>query len=246
MDMVMPSPKAKKYYDDLKWLGKIRQLAKSRYYVDDGTMDISDCGGKVRELIEEYLYATTPEILFEPINILTPQFEEKLDELKEPSAKAAEMEHAIKHEIRIKMDENPVKYTSLKEKLEQLIEMRKMRQLTIEELLDEYYKMREDMMDDEKESDGVGLSETRQLPFYQLLEEYAPSDMEQEGLKDLTELITEIIQKEAVVDWVDKEDIKREIRKKIKRQLRASAVPNKEIEHVTRQIVELGEIHYKG
>lgn len=245
MDMVMPSPKAKKYYDDLKWLGKIRQLAKSRYYVDDGTMDISDCGGKVRELIEEYLYATTPEILFEPINILTPQFEEKLDELKEPSAKAAEMEHAIKHEIRIKMDENPVKYTSLKEKLEQLIEMRKMRQLTIEELLDEYYKMREDMMDDEKESDGVGLSETRQLPFYQLLEEYAPSDMEQEGLKDLTELITEIIQEEAVVDWVDKEDIKREIRKKIKRQLRASAVPNKEIEHVTRQIVELGEIHYR-
>ena len=246
MDMVMPSPKAKKYYDDLKWLGKIRQLAKSRYYVDDGTMDISDCGGKVRELIEEYLYATTPEILFEPINILTPQFEEKLDELKEPSAKAAEMEHAIKHEIRIKMDENPVKYTSLKEKLEQLIEMRKMRQLTIEELLDEYYKMREDMMDDEKESDGVGLSEARQLPFYQLLEEYTPEDMEQEGLKDLTELITEIIQEEAVVDWVDKEDIKREIRKKIKRQLRASAVPNKEIEHVTRQIVELGEIHYKG
>src|SRR5699024_4549778 len=123
MDMVMPSPKAKKYYDDLKWLGKVRQLAKSRYYVDDGTMDISDCGGKVRELIEEYLYATTPEILFEPINILTPQFEEKLDELKDPTAKAAEMEHAIKHEIRIKMEENPVKYTSLKEKLEQLIEM---------------------------------------------------------------------------------------------------------------------------
>lgn len=28
--------------------------------------------------------------------------------------------------------------------------------------------------------------------------------MEQEGLKDLTELITEIIHEEAVVDWVDK------------------------------------------
>lgn len=65
--------------------------------------------------------------------------------------------------------------------------------------------------------------------------------MEQEGLKDLTEIITEVIQEEAVVDWVDKEEIKREIRKKkkIKRQLRASAVPNKDIEHVTRQIVDL-------
>jgi len=143
------------------------------------------------------------------------------------------------------MDENPIKYTSLKERIEQLIELRKARQLTIEELLDEYYQMREEMMNMEEESDGVGLKEARQLPFYQLLEQYTPEDMEQEGLKDLTELITEIIHEEAVVDWVDKEDIKREIRKKIKRQLRASAVPNKDIEHVTRQIVDLGEIHYR-
>lgn len=245
MDMVMPNPKAKDYVDDLKWLGKIRQLAQSRYYVDDGTMDISDCGGKVRELIEEYIYATTPQILFEPINILTPQFEEKLDEIKEPEAKAAEMEHAIKHEIRIKMDENPIKYTSLKERLEELIELRKARQLTIEELLEEYYAMREEMMNMQVESSSVGLSEARQLPFYQLLEEYIPEHTEQEGLKDLTELVTEIIEDEAVIDWIDKEDIKREMRKKIKKQLRASAIPNKDLEHVTRQIVDLGEIHYK-
>jgi len=245
MDMVMPSPKAKDYVDDLKWLGKIRQLAKSRYHVDDGTMDISDTGGKVRELIEEYLYATTPEILFEPVNVLTPQFEAKLDELKEPGAKAAEMEHAIKHEIRIKMDENPVKYTSLKERLEQLIELRNARQLTIEELLEEYYQLRKDMINTEEETESFGLKDTRQLPFYQLLAECAPEDIEQEGLKDLTEIITEVINENAVVDWVDKEDVKREIRKKIKKQLRASSIPNKDIERVTRQIVELGEIHYR-
>lgn len=99
MDMVMPSPKAKDY-------------------VDDGMLDISDCGGKVRELIEDYSYATTPQILFEPLNILTSQFERELDEIKQPEAKAAEMEHAIIHEIRIKMDENPIKYTSLKERLD--------------------------------------------------------------------------------------------------------------------------------
>src|SRR5699024_6673148 len=128
MDMVMPSPKAKKYYDDLKWLGKVRQLAKSRYYVDDGTMDISDCGGKVRELIEEYLYATTPEILLEPMNSLSPQYEGKVNELKETSTTAGRMEHVIKHEICIKMDESAVKYSSSEEKLEELIEMRKMRQ----------------------------------------------------------------------------------------------------------------------
>ncbi|SET16928.1 type I restriction enzyme, R subunit [Salinibacillus kushneri] len=245
MDMVMPSPKAKAYVDDLKWLGKVRKLAKSRYYVDDGTMDISDCGGKVRELIEEYVYASTPEILFEPVNILTNKFDEKLDELKTPEAKAAEMEHAIKHEIRIKLDENPVKYTSLRERLEQLIEQRKARQLTIEELLEEYHAMREEMMDMEQESQSFGLKDAKQLPFYQLLEQQIPVDMEQESLRDLTEIITDIIQANAVIDWIDKEDVKREMRKKLKKQLRASSVPNKQVEQVARQLMELGEIHYK-
>lgn len=246
MDMVMPSPKAQPYLDDLKWLGKIRKLAKSRYYVDDGTMDISDCGGKVRELIEEYVYASTPEILFEPVNILTSKFEEKLDELKTPDAKAAEMEHAIKHEIRIKLEENPVKYTSIKERLEQLIEQRKARQLTIEELLEEYHAMREEMRHMERESQSFGLKDAKQLPFYQLLEQQIPVEMEQESLKDLTEIITDIFEDSGkIIDWTEKEDVKRDMRKRLKKQLRASAVPNKQVESVARQLMELGEVHYK-
>src|SRR5699024_12758645 len=96
---------AKPFIDELQLLAKVRKRATSRYYLDDGTMDISDTGGKVRELIEEYVYATSPKILFEPVSILSNQFDEKLDAIKEPEAKAAEMEHAIKHEIRVKFDE---------------------------------------------------------------------------------------------------------------------------------------------
>ncbi|MCT2534780.1 type I restriction endonuclease subunit R [Aquibacillus koreensis] len=243
MDMIMPSPKARPYLDDLKWLGKIRKLAKSRYHIEDG-MDISDCGGKVRELIEEYIYASTPEILFEPINILSNKFDEKLDEIKTPEAKAAEMEHAIKHEIRIKLEENPVKYTSLKERLEQLIEQRKARQMTIEELLEEYQAMREEMINMEKESESFGLDDTKQLPFYQLLEQELPDGYEGESIKDLTEIITDTIQELAVIDWIEKDDVKREMRRKIKKQLRVSEIPNKNVENVARQLMDLAKVHY--
>ena len=44
MDMIMPNPKAQPYVADLQFLGKVRQLAKSRYR--DEAMDISDCGEK--------------------------------------------------------------------------------------------------------------------------------------------------------------------------------------------------------
>ncbi len=62
----------------------------------------------------------------------------------------------------------------------------------------------------------------------------------------MTEIITDIIQANAVIDWIEKEDVKREMRKKLKKQLRASSVPNKQVEQVARQLMELGEVHYKS
>ncbi|TRM11769.1 type I restriction endonuclease subunit R [Lentibacillus cibarius] len=242
MDMVLPNPKAKNFVDDLKWLGKIRKLAKSRFHVETG-MDISDCGAKVKELIEEHVYATTPHVLVEPIDILSTRFDDKLDEMDTPEAKAAEMEHAIKHEIRIKLDENPVLYTSLKERLEELIEKRKERQLTIEERLEAYRDVIDRMRTNAEEGAAHGFT-PEQYPFYQMLEQ-ALDGFEEENVKELTHIITEIIQDNAVIDWTFKDDVKREMRKRIKRQLRASNCPSKQVEHLARQLMELAEVHYK-
>ncbi|MBX0358365.1 type I restriction endonuclease subunit R [Halobacillus sp. Nhm2S1] len=242
MDMIMPSPKAKPYLDDLKWLGKIRVLAKSRYHDEDGA-DISDCGEKVRQIIEEYVYASTPHILFEPIDILSNRFEDKIDEIKTPEAKAAEMEHAIKHEIRIKLEENPVLYTSLKERLEDLIERRKERQMTIEELLEEYREMIHEMRNNAEESKDHGF-EPEQYPFFQLLSREL-EDHEEENLKALTHLITGVVQEHAVIDWTEKEDVQRQMRRSIKNQLRASNCPKDRVENVAHQMMKLAEVHYK-
>ncbi len=243
MDMILPSPKGKPYLNDLKFLGKIRQLAKSRYRED--SIDISDCGQKVKELIEEYLFATNIEVLHEPVDILSNKFEKQLEDAITPEAKAAEMEHAIRHEIKVKIDENPVLYTSLKERLEELLQRRKDRQMTIEELLEEYREMVQEMRNTDQKSQEHGFTR-EQYPFYQMLEQQLPNEEDKESLKDLTHIITEDIQKQAdVIEWTEKEDVKREMRKKIKRQLRASKCPKEKIEGLTQQLMDLAEIHYK-
>ncbi|WP_234031505.1 type I restriction enzyme endonuclease domain-containing protein [Lentibacillus cibarius] len=67
----------------------------------------------------------------------------------------------------------------------------------------------------------------------------------EENVKELTHIITEIFQDNAVIDWTFKDDVKREMRKRIKRQLRASNCPSKQVEHLARQLMELAEVHYK-
>jgi type I restriction enzyme, R subunit len=242
MDMILPSPKARPYLDDLKFLGKVRQLAKSRYRIDG--MDISDCGQKVKELIEEYLFATNIEVLHEPVDILSNKFDKRLEEAATPEAKAAEMEHAIRHEIKVKIDENPVLYTSLKDRLEELIQRRKDRQMTIEEILAEYRELIQEMRNTAQKSQEHGFS-MEQYPFYQMLEQQLPDEEDKEVLRELTHIITEDIKEQAVIEWTEKEDVKREMRKRIKRQLRASKCPKEKIEGLTQQLMDLAEVHYR-
>lgn len=47
------------------------------------------------------------------------------------------------------------------------------------------------------------------------------------------------------MEWVKKEDIKREMRKKIKKQLRVSPCPKDKLESLTQQLIDLSIVHYR-
>ncbi|GGH68663.1 type I deoxyribonuclease HsdR [Paenibacillus silvae] len=241
MDMVMPNPLAQPYVNDLGFLGKVRQAAKSRYKVEG--MDISDLGEKVRQLIADHLSASNVEILHDPIDILSSKFESHVNQFQ-GEAKASEMEHAIKHEIRIKLEENPVYYTSLRERLKKIIDARKQKQMDIFEMMKKMQDIIDDMRNTAKQGESLGLAK-EQYPFFLMLEKQLPEEKDKEALKVLTEVITEKIQELAVIEWTQKDDVKREMRKQTKRQLRVFKCPEDKLESLTVQLVDLGRIHYK-
>ncbi len=90
----------------------------------------SDYGEKVRKVVEDYLVVNHIEVLHEPINLMSDYFNERLEAAKTPETKAAEMEHALKHEIRVKLGSDPI-YQTLMERLEELIRRRREHQLQI-------------------------------------------------------------------------------------------------------------------
>lgn len=120
MDRVLPEPKAERLMGDLKWGSVIRQLARSRCTVVD-SMDISDCGEKVHQIVHDYIHISAIEVR-NPVAILDKNFKNELEKHTLPESKVAEMEHAIKRETSVRMDEDSVFYQSLKEKVEELLE----------------------------------------------------------------------------------------------------------------------------
>ena len=67
--MLLPDTRALPYVDDLRWLGKIRGSARARYR--DQSLDISDCGAKVRKLIEEVVVAEGIQLLVKEVSIFS-------------------------------------------------------------------------------------------------------------------------------------------------------------------------------
>lgn len=233
---MLPDPRALPYKGDARWLGKIRATAAARFR--DGKMDISDCGAKVRQLIEEAVIAEGIQILIKQVSLFTPEFDEKLKSLKTDDARASEMEHALKHEIHVKIDENPAYFTSLRQRLEEIIADRKAKRIDAAEQLKLLEVLKAEIRGHAGAAEKLGLSETS-FAIYGLLKDGSSKGMD-EAKTTLASLLEEQLTPQiAIVDWEQKDDVQREMRKLIKKQLTAAGYAEDKRGSMAESIVDL-------
>ena len=247
LDMMLPDPRALPYVADARWLGKIRAAAAARYR--DDKLDVSDCGAKVRKLIEEAVVAEGIQILVKQVSLFTPEFDDKLKALKTDDARASEMEHAIRHEIHVKLEESPAFFSSLRERLEQIVLDRKARRIDAAQQLKLFEVLTKEMRGHAAAAEKLGLSETG-FAIYGMLRPGGPGSLAEtkgapwgepdEAKTALASVLEEQLEPQvSIVDWSQKDDVQREMRRLIKRQLRAASFPPDAIDVTAESIVDL-------
>ena len=246
MDMLLPDQRALAYHADLRWLGKIRGTARARYR--DDRLDLSGCGEKVRQLIADSVAADGIEILVKEVQLFSPEFDEKVEALQSEEAKASEMEHAIRHEISVRVEENPAFYQSLRQRLEEIIEQRRLERLDAAQQLSLLNSLREELKGERTQAQDIGL-EGRGFAIYGLLQRHRPARVGEKPApydvanRDLASLIEEAVAPFTdLIDWRQKEDVQREMRSKIKRQLRAGGIDPKATDSLAAEIVDLAKV----
>lgn len=246
LDMLLPDPKALPYQSDARWLGKIRAVAAAKFR--DGKIDISDCGAKVRRLIEDAVSADGIQILVKQISLFSPEFEDKLKALKSVEARASEMEHAIRDEIHVRLDDNPVFFTSLRERLQKVIDDRRAMRIDAAEQLRLFEELRKELRGHAQAAEAVGLSEAGFAMYGLLLggaalkaaDPSGPLGMLDGAKKELAALLEEQLGPQVeIVDWWMKDDVQKEMRRRIKRQLRAAGYNEDRIDPLAEGIVDL-------
>jgi len=257
MDIVLPDPIAEPYRDDLKKLGKIYRAVRNHYR--DDNLNIKGVGSKVKRLIDEHIKASGIKQLNEAVSILDEkEFDQIINETKSKEAKASEMEHAIKEEVSVKMEENPVYYQSLRERLEEIIEKRKNGRLNINEQIKEMGEIIGDMRSVKTKAEKLGFNQ-KEYAVYELLLSEIERESKKDGnegakqtvsngddiqvnerIKKLTQKLTSEIKEYTEIDlWKEKSEILQKMRKRIKVNLLDYDEYKSKLEDVTTKIMQL-------
>ena len=245
LDIILPDPSATPFRDDLKKLGKISIGARNLYR--DEQLDIAGAGEKVRELIEEHVYSTGIDPKIPPVDLLSGDYKEQLNRHKLPRARAFEILNAIKHHIKINIDEDPEYYKQLSERLEDII---REHQEKWDELVQLLLCLRDSIeIDRRKQADDLGLSPT-ELSFHNILiaelgGEEAVDESKARQVKEVVQsLVKMLYEATQIVDFFSKWDEQ----KRVKRDIKRVVIENFDeslVQPVTERFMELTEVKFK-
>jgi type I restriction enzyme R subunit len=119
LDTVLPRPEGLPFTRDAKVLAYIYARARQRY--KDLPQIGKDVGAKVRKLIDDHVISLGIDPKIPPISLTDAGFAAHVQKQAGPRAKASEMEHAIRSHIRKHLDEDPVLYRKLSERLRDIL-----------------------------------------------------------------------------------------------------------------------------
>ncbi|KVR24640.1 restriction endonuclease subunit R [Burkholderia ubonensis] len=119
LDTVLPRPEGLPYSGDAKRLAYVYARARNRY--KDAPVLGKDVGAKVRKLIDDHVISLGVDPKIPPIQLTDVEFDAHLSRVANARAKASEMEHAIRSHIRKHVEEDPVLYRKLSERLSDIL-----------------------------------------------------------------------------------------------------------------------------
>ncbi len=194
LDTVLPRPEGLPFTRDAKKLAYIQARARNRY--KDIPQIGKDVGAKVRKLIDDHVISLGVDPKIPPVSLTDADFEKHVAGQAGPRAKASEMEHALRHHIRKHLDEDPVLYRKLSERLQEILQQ-------LGDKWDEQVAAMQGLINELRAGQSVGDEATppmpeRYLPFFRMLLQETTGDAKPDAAKvrstmDLAAEVVELV-----------------------------------------------------
>lgn len=203
-----------KYKKALKFFQELRTSVSRRY---SDSIDHKVFEPKLQKLIDNYIVAQDVMQVTNPINILdVKQFEEELERMGSPRAKADMIRTRMTKSIETKYSFNPTYYAKFSEMIQQVIEFYQARRITDVEYLEKMQKILE-LFQKGYDADNVPAElkgNNRAIAFYGTIDNLFKNSkiaLDSCDILRLTKTVEEILNKNIKVDWKNNDDVHKAI-----------------------------------
>lgn len=176
----------------------VRELV-SKAISAEGIIDIFDMKGKGR-----------PDI-----SIFDEKFLEEVKNMKYRNLSVDVLRKLLNDELRVRMRKNLVRYKSLFDMLEDIIEKYENNIINSTKVIEKLIELAKEIRKVEKQGEGIGLSE-EEMAFYDAISVGRKAINGNGELKELVRELVKIIKRDLAIDWMNNDIIKARIRANIK------------------------------
>ena len=238
MDRLLPDPRGLPYVEQLARLTLIRSYTRAHFLRENADVNWTDIGAKVKQLIDQRISAEVREMM-QPVSILDHDFDEKIAHLPHAEARASVMEHAIRAQIHERLEQNPVFYERLSQRLARIIEQMRVQLIDAAEAYRQMAVLQREVHGEANIAARHGLSPVS-MAIYEILREPSSGTEEEEGFvrqdtgsyvievddaaRDTALSVEQVLAGHAVIDWQTNDDVQRQMRRDVKGSLRSTGL----------------------
>ncbi|MCD6194729.1 type I restriction endonuclease subunit R [bacterium] len=234
---IRPHPEADKIQKEVEFFQAIKKNIVKRVIVRPLTVE-QKIETTVKELIAESIAADKPIDILEmqgkkkpEVSIFDEEFLKRLKQMAYPNLAIQVLRKLLSDEINSRLRKNIVRYDSLRERLEEVIEKYEKKFIDSAETIDKLIDLAKEIKAEERKGQKLGLSE-EELAFYDALTKGKKYIKEDKELRRLAKEVVQAIKEDLAVDWTNNDVLLARIRGKIKRILYRSGIPPQEAEPI--------------
>jgi type I restriction enzyme R subunit len=246
--LAVPHEEALAIRDDVAFFQAVRAALAKRAPVEERPEEELDHA--IRQIISR---AITPEGVVDlfaaaglkkpDISILSDEFLADVRGMPQKNLAVELLRKLLEGEIKVRRRKNVVQARSFAELLEQAIRRYQNRAVEAVQVIEELIALAKEMREADRRGEQLGLSE-EELAFYDALEtnDSAVKVLGEPTLKQIAQELVETVRRNVTIDWAERENVRANLRRNVKRVLRKYGYPPDKQEKATDTVLEQAEV----
>jgi type I restriction enzyme R subunit len=235
--------------DEVAFFQALRAAIVKRTLADGGRRSREDVEAAIRQIVSRSIVSDEVVDIFSAagldkpeISILSDDFLEEVRQLPYRNLAVELLRRLLAGEIQRREKKNLVQAQSFREKLEEAIRRYQNRSIETVQMILELIDMAKTLREADRRGEALGLTE-EELAFYDALEtnDSAVAVLGDEILRAIARELTEIVRKNATIDWTQRESARANLRRLVRRVLNRNGYPPDKQEKATDTVLAQAE-----